>query len=159
MKRILAAVGGAVAMLWASWAQAAVVSANGFTCQATPTKAGQLVECSGQFPGVAGLFGATGRDLVQIEYSPDNKRRFFYMSDTGCLILNADDNTAAAVDKSGTKKTFTAFLDAMSWCYTGAAPAAPSAPQGQAAPPQTPAPQQQTQKPVPPPQPAPTTPR
>lgn len=152
MKRILYVIAGSAVMLWMPAAQAGVVSANGFTCQATPSKSGQLVECSGQFPGVAGLFGATGRDLVQIEYSPDNKRRFFYMSDTGCLILNADDNTAAAIDKSGTKKTFGAFLDAMSWCYTGSAPAA-AAPQGQGAPPQA-QPQQQPQKPLPPSQPA-----
>ncbi len=96
------------------------VSANGFTCtqQQAPNKRA-LVECIGQFPGVTGIFAGTGYDLVHVEYSPDNKRRFFFMSETGCLILNANDNTALATDRSGTKKQFTAFLDAMNWCYSG----------------------------------------
>jgi len=67
-----------------------VVSANGFNCnQQTVSKGKTLVECAGQFQGVKGVFAATGYDIVHISYSPDNKRRYFYMSETGCLILNA----------------------------------------------------------------------
>ena len=96
-----------------------VVSANGFTCTQKPVPNNRaLVECIGQFPGVTGLFAGTGYDIVHVEYSPDNKKRYFFMSETGCLILNAGDNTALATDRSGTKKQFTAFMDAMSWCYS-----------------------------------------
>ena len=103
---------------------AAPVSANGFTCTQNPVAGGRaLVECTGQFPGVAGLFAATGYDIVHVEYTPDNKKRYFFMSETGCLILNAGDNTALAIDRSGTKKQFPAFMDAMSWCYSGGKPA------------------------------------
>jgi hypothetical protein len=118
-------------------AHAAAVSANGFTCtqQPTPDKR-SLVECIGQFQGVAGIFAATGYDIVHVEYSPDNKRRYFYMSETGCLILNAGDNAALATDRAGGKKQFSAFMDAMSWCYTGGQPAPGAAP----SPPPAPAP-------------------
>ena len=95
------------------------VSANGFTCTQKPVQGNRaLVECTGQFPGVNGYFGGTGYDIVHVEYSPDNKRRYFYMSETGCLILNAGDNTALATDSTGTRKQFAAFMDAMSWCYS-----------------------------------------
>jgi hypothetical protein len=114
---------------------AAVVSANGFSCTQEQAKDGRtLVECIGQFQGVTGLFAGTGYDIVHVEYSPDNKKRYFFMSETGCLILNAADNTALATDKAGVRKQFTSFMDAMNWCYTG----------GQAAPaPAQPAPRQQ----------------
>ncbi len=96
------------------------VSANGFTCTKKPLPNNRaLVECIGRFPGVTGLFAATGYDIVHVEYSPDNKKRYFFMSETGCLILNASDNTALATNRSGTKKQFTVFLDAMNWCYSG----------------------------------------
>jgi hypothetical protein len=100
-----------------------VVSANGFNCnQQTVSKGKTLVECTGQFQGVTGIFAATGYDIVHVSYSPDNKRRYTYMSETGCLILNASDNAALATDKSGTKKQFTKFMDAMSWCYSSSKP-------------------------------------
>ena len=96
------------------------VSANGFTCTQQPVKGNRsLVECTGQFQGVTGLFAATGYDLVHVEYTPDNKKRYFYMSETGCLILNASNNAALATSRSGTKKQFTTFMDAMNWCYSG----------------------------------------
>ncbi len=108
----------------ASAAHAAVVSANGFNCTQEAASGNRwLVECIGQFPGVTGIFAGTGYDIVHVEYSPDNKRRYFYMSETGCQILNAADNTALATDKSGAKKQFPAFMDAMSWCYTSVQPA------------------------------------
>ena len=97
-----------------------VVSANGFNCnQQSVSKDKTLVECTGQFQGVKGIFAATGYDIVHVSFSPDNKRRYVYMSETGCLILNAADDAALATDKSGTKKQFTKFMDAMSWCYSG----------------------------------------
>lgn len=100
------------------------VSANGFNCTKKPVAGGKaLVECIGQFPGVVGIFAATGYDIVHVEYSPDNKKRYFFMSETGCLILNAGDNTALAANRSSTKKRFNAFMDAMSWCYSGGKPA------------------------------------
>ncbi len=100
-----------------------VVSANGFNCdQQTVSKNKTLVECAGQFQGAKGVFAATGYDIVHISYSPDNKRRYFYMSETGCLILNAANNEALATDKSGTKKQFSKFMDAMSWCYNSGKP-------------------------------------
>lgn len=134
--RILVSVLAAVLILGAAGAaNAAVVSANGFNCtQEAASGNRSLVECIGQFQGVAGIFAGTGYDIVHVEYSPDNKRRYFYMSETGCLILNAGDNTALATDKSGAKKQFSAFMDAMGWCYTsvqptpGAAAPQPSAP-------------------------------
>ncbi len=96
----------------------AVVSANGFKCTQKSTSSNRaLVECIGEFPGVTGLFAGTGYDIVHVEYSPDNKKRYFFMSETGCFILNASDKTALATDKSGTKKQFSAFMDAMEWCY------------------------------------------
>jgi hypothetical protein len=105
----------------ASAAHAASVSANGFACTERPVAGGRaLVECTGQFPGVVGIFGATGYDIAHIEYSPDNKRRYVFMSETGCLILNAGDNAALATDRTGTKKQFPAFMNAMEWCYTSA---------------------------------------
>ncbi len=130
--RILFAVIAAASIVGsANAAHAAVVSANGFNCTQQPTPDRRsLVECIGQFQGVPGIFAGTGYDIVHVEYSPDNKKRYFYMSETGCLILNAADNTALATDKSGIKKQFPAFMDAMNWCYTG----------GQAAPAPVPAP-------------------
>ena len=104
-----------------SQAEAAnVFSANGFNCTATQAKNGTIVDCDGAFPGVTGLFGATGYDLAHIEYSPDNKSRFSYMSDTGCLIMTAADNKAVAVDRSKNKNSFDTLTDAMGWCYKGA---------------------------------------
>lgn len=99
-----------------------VVSANGFTCTATAAGNNSLVECSGSFPGVTGLFGGTGYQIAHIEYSPDNKRRYFYMSETGCLIMNAADGRAVAIDRSGGKKQFGGFMEAMEWCYSGGKP-------------------------------------
>lgn len=96
-----------------------VFSTNGFKCTATPAKSGTLVDCDGAFPGVNGLFGATGYDIAHIEYSPDNKNRYTYMSDNGCLILTAADGTSVAVNRAGNRAKFNTFLDAMSWCYTG----------------------------------------
>ncbi len=108
-------------LLASSLAQAAnVFSANGFNCTSTAAKNGTIVDCDGAFPGVTGLFGATGYDLAHIEYSPDNKNRYSYMSDTGCLILTAADNKAVAVDRSKNKNNFDSFTDAMGWCYKGA---------------------------------------
>ncbi|MFA5810785.1 MAG: hypothetical protein WC956_00465 [bacterium] len=127
MMRILFSVLAAALIVGvANAAQSAVISANGFNCtqQPTPDKR-SLVECIGQFPGVTGIFAGTGYDIVHVEYSPDNKKRYFYMSETGCLILNAGDNTALATDKSGAKKQFAAFMDAMGWCYSGGQPAPP----------------------------------
>lgn len=104
-----------------------VVSANGFKCtQKSVQNNRALVECVGQFPGVAGSFSGTGYDIVHVEYTPDNKKHYFFMSETGCLVLNTDD-TALATDKSGTRKQFTAFMDAMKWCYTGGKSARASA--------------------------------
>lgn len=97
-----------------------VFSANGFNCTSTPVKNGTLVDCDGQFPGVNGIFGGTGYELAHIEFSPDNKNRFYYMSDTGCLIMTAADNKSVAVDRSKNKNGFAAFDDAMGWCYKGA---------------------------------------
>lgn len=96
-----------------------VFSTNGFQCTGTQAKGGTLVDCDGQFPGVNGLFGATGYDLAHIEYSPDNKNRFLYMSDTGCLIMTNPENVSVATDRQGRKDKFNAFMDAMNWCYTG----------------------------------------
>lgn len=108
-------------LLASSLAQGAnVFSANGFNCTATPAKNGTLVDCDGVFPGVNGLFGATGYELAHIEYSPDNKSRFSYMSDTGCLIMTAADNKSVAVDHTKNKSNFNSFTDAMGWCYKGA---------------------------------------
>lgn len=96
------------------------VSANGFSCSSTPAPDSRaLIECNGQFPGVQGMFGATGYDIVHVEYTPDNRKRYFYMSETGCLIMNALDGNSLAVDRSGSKKQFGAFTDAMAWCYEG----------------------------------------
>ena len=119
--RIIFAFLAAAFMVGAAGAVHAIeaVSANGFTCTQQPAPNNRLlVECIGQFPGVAGLFAGTGYDIVHVEYSPDNKKRYFFMSETGCLILNAGDNAALATDRSGTKKQFAAFMDAMSWCYS-----------------------------------------
>ena len=125
-------VAGTCLTVAASAAQAApVVSANGFTCTAQPAKTGSLVECIGQFQGAQGLFGATGYDIVHVEFTPDNQRRYTYMSETGCLILAAADKSALATDKSGTKKQFANAMDAMQWCYTGAAPSPQPQPQPQ----------------------------
>ena len=134
MKKLLFVAALSLAVFASSAAHAVgVVSANGFTCTAQPANNRNLVECIGQFPGVAGLFAATGYDIVHVEFSPDNQKRYFYMSETGCLILNANDNTALAADKSGQRKQFPAFMDAMNWCYTSAmTPAAPSGQQGAA---------------------------
>jgi len=107
-------------LIAATHAQAAnVFSANGFRCSGTQTKGGTLVDCDGAFPGVNGLFGGTGYDLAHIEYSPDNKNKFFYMSDTGCLIMTNAENVAVATDRASSKNKFNAFMDAMNWCYTG----------------------------------------
>ncbi len=146
-----------------------VISANGFSCTAQPVGERNLVECMGQFQGVAGLYAATGYDMVHVDFTPDNQRRYSYMSETGCLILAAADKTALATDKSGVKKQFSSYTDAMQWCYTGgaaqkpapqatpqAAPPAQSAPQ--AAPQAAPPAQQPGQQALPPAQP-PQTPR
>ena len=132
----------------AAAAQAApVVSANGFTCTAEAGKNGNLVECIGQFQGATGLFGATGYDIVHVEFTPDNQKSYTYMSETGCLILSAADKSALAVDKSGTKKQFGGVMDAMQWCYTGGAATAQPPSQAPAAQPQQPAqPSQQQQQ-------------
>jgi hypothetical protein len=97
-----------------------VFSANGFNCTATAAKNGTIVDCDGVFPGVAGLFGATGYELTHIEYSPDNKNKYSYMSDTGCLIMTAADNKSVAIDRSKNKSNFDSLADAMGWCYKGA---------------------------------------
>ncbi|MBN1283366.1 MAG: hypothetical protein JXA24_06315 [Proteobacteria bacterium] len=125
MRIVFALLAAALMVVASGPAQAIeVVSANGFTCTQQPAPGNRsLVECIGQFPGVAGLFAGTGYDIVHVEYSPDNKKRYFFMSETGCLILNASDNTALATDRSGTKKQFPAFMDAMGWCYGGGQPA------------------------------------
>lgn len=108
-------------LLVSSMAEAAnVFSANGFNCTSTSVKNGTLVDCDGSFPGVNGIFGGTGYELAHIEFSPDNKNRFYYMSDTGCLIMTAADNKSVAVDRSKNKNGFTTFEDAMGWCYKGA---------------------------------------
>ena len=137
MRQLFSVLAAALIVCAAGAAQAAVFSANGFNCTQDAASGNRwLVECIGQFPGVTGLFAGAGYDIVHVEYSPDNKKRYFYMSETGCLILNAGDNTALATDKSGGKKQFTAFMDAMGWCYASVQPApAPSTP-----PPSTPAP-------------------
>ena len=96
---------------------AGVISANNFQCSATPAKSGSLVECIGQFPGVTGIFGATGFDVVQISYSPDNQRRYYYMSETGCLILTAPDKTSVAMSAAKKQMKFASFMEAMQWCY------------------------------------------
>lgn len=117
-----------------------VVSANGFNCTSQPVGGKSLVECMGQFQGVTGIFSATGYDMVHVDFTPDNQRRYSYMSETGCLILAASDKSALASDKSGAKKQFGSFMDAMQWCYTGGAPVGQQGqqPERQAAPPQTP---------------------
>ncbi len=120
MKRILLTL--VILLSSSSLAHAAVFSANGFKCTGQPTSDGrQIVECTGAFPGVTGVFGGTGYDIVHVEYSPDNKRRYFYMSETGCLILNAGDGAALATDGKGGKKEFPSFMKAMEWCYKGGA--------------------------------------
>lgn len=136
-----------------------VISANGFSCTAQPVGERNLVECMGQFQGVAGLYAATGYDMVHVDFTPDNQRRYSYMSETGCLILAAADKTALATDKSGVKKQFSSYTDAMQWCYTGGAAQKP-APQAtpQAAPQTAPPAQQPGQQALPPAQP-PQTPR
>jgi len=140
-----------------------VVSANGFSCTAQPVGEKNLVECMGQFQGVAGIYAATGYEMVHVDFTPDNQRRYSYMSETGCLILAAADKTALAVDKSGAKKQFSSFTDAMQWCYTGgvaqkAAPQAAPQTAPQAAPQAAPPAQQPRQQALPPAQP-PQTPR
>ena len=132
-----------------------VISANGFSCTAQPVGERNLVECMGQFQGVAGLYAATGYDMVHVDFTPDNQRRYSYMSETGCLILAAADKTALATDKSGTKKQFSSYTDAMQWCYTGGAAQQPAP---QAAPQATPPAQQPRQQALPPAQ-TPQTPR
>lgn len=106
-------------LLTPSVLMAGVVSANNFTCTSTPAKDRALVECIGTFPGTVGLFGGIGYDLVQVSFSPDNKRKFTYMSDTGCLILGAPDGSAAAVSGTGKQTKAASFMDAMQWCYQG----------------------------------------
>jgi hypothetical protein len=120
MRILLAILAAALVVGSTSVADAvAVVSANGFKCTQQSTSNNKaLVECIGQFPGVDGFFAGTGYDIVHVEYSPDNKKRYFFMSETGCFILNASDKTALATDRSGTKKQFSAFMDAMEWCYS-----------------------------------------
>ncbi len=98
-------------------ANAAVVSSNNFTCTAAPSGQRSLVECTGTFPGVAGLFQATGYDVVHVAYSPDNQRKFYYMSDTGCVLLMAPGGETVATDSSGQKTKFPSFTDAMGACY------------------------------------------
>ena len=132
MRTILAVTALFAAFFLCSTAQALpVVSANGFNCTAQPVGEKSLVECMGQFAGVAGVFSATGYDMVHVDYTPDNNRRYSYMSETGCLILAASDKSALATDKSGRKQQFNSFMEAMQWCYSGGEKAKP---QGQAAP-------------------------
>lgn len=95
------------------------VSANNFTCTATPANGRNLIECIGTLPGATGLFGGTGYDLVHVAYSPDNQKKYTYMSDTGCLILTAPDKSAYAVSAAKKEQKFASFLDAMGWCYKG----------------------------------------
>jgi len=129
MRIIVSGVFALLILVLAAYADAAnVFSANGFRCTGSPTKSGTLVDCDGAFPGVNGIFGGTGYELSHIEYSPDNKNRFLYMSDTGCLVMTTADNASVAVDRTNNKNKFNAITDAMQWCYTGAQKT-PSGPQ------------------------------
>ena len=69
--------------------------------------------------------------------------------------ISAADKTALATDKSGVKKQFSSYTDAMQWCYTGGAAQKPAP---QATPQTAPPAQQPGQQALPPAQP-PQTPR
>jgi len=93
-----------------AWADAPVISANGFICG----KQGVTVTCKGPLPNGKDTITGTGHNVVYLTVNTTtagSPARYTYFSDTGCLVgytFNAAGNPVQAVasHRSGAKQTF-----------------------------------------------------